>query len=560
MKTIKRHRVLLSILFTTGCIVVFAHWPAFTSPYIVNNDVRQHLYWMQRFSDPELFNNDLLSEYAQHYVPWGVQAIYAAAAPFINPLTFGKILTVLLFAASAGWLFLLTKRLSDETTALLTVCVFCFFGFFLGRISGGLSRAFVFPMMLLYLLFLSQGRLLGASVTLMLQAVLNPYLFLICATTHILFLLHRFFPVINPYHQGHSFDKINAAVRPMRLSRFIAVQLPIAVGVLLMATKHLFFSNPLFGELVGLADMVGHPEYGNLGRYEILPVPSVFFELLRPWVLNLPENIFAISAYTVGVLLMLAICIAGISRSTWQLPSIPLPLFGYFLGASILLHFASKLTLFSLFLPRRYMEFSFTIFYCIVIGILFGSAVKALGIKKFVPLLVTIFMLLAVVRLQGVELDDYTRHQAVYRFLQQTSKSSLVAGHPELMDNVVTFSQRKAYVTYELSHPWAKRYWAIVKSRTFSFFDAYYGEDPETVRAFCRKNGIDFLIVREEDFQQNRIDSGKVYFEPFGSYIRQAAVAGKKFCLLDEHEFPPVFRRDDIRILSVTEKNSKPFL
>ncbi len=73
------------------------------------------------------------------------------------------------------------------------------------------------------------------------------------------------------------------------------------------------------------------------------------------------------------------------------------------------------------------------------------------------------------------------------------------------MDNVITFSRRKAFLTYELSHTWYVSYWNVIKKRTFDFFRAYYAEDPNEIHIFCRKNGINFLVVRDSDFSAENL-------------------------------------------------------
>lgn len=69
---------LLCILCGALIFFLIAHWPSLTNPYVIDDDVRQQIFWMQQWNDPELFQNDILTGYARNYVPWGVQAIYYA--------------------------------------------------------------------------------------------------------------------------------------------------------------------------------------------------------------------------------------------------------------------------------------------------------------------------------------------------------------------------------------------------------------------------------------------------------------------------------------------------
>jgi hypothetical protein len=70
----------LTVALISGLIFVVAHFQALTNPLIINDDVRQQLYWMQQWQDPALFRGDFLTGYARHYVPWGVKGLYWAAS------------------------------------------------------------------------------------------------------------------------------------------------------------------------------------------------------------------------------------------------------------------------------------------------------------------------------------------------------------------------------------------------------------------------------------------------------------------------------------------------
>jgi len=56
----------------SGIIFVFAHFPALTRYWVINDDVRQQIFWMQRWRDAQLFPGDLLTDYARAYVTWEI--------------------------------------------------------------------------------------------------------------------------------------------------------------------------------------------------------------------------------------------------------------------------------------------------------------------------------------------------------------------------------------------------------------------------------------------------------------------------------------------------------
>ncbi|MBM3298770.1 MAG: hypothetical protein FJY85_02305 [Deltaproteobacteria bacterium] len=49
------------ILVAASCVFAFAHKDAFTNAYAISDDVRQQVYWMQGWSDPELYQDALLT-------------------------------------------------------------------------------------------------------------------------------------------------------------------------------------------------------------------------------------------------------------------------------------------------------------------------------------------------------------------------------------------------------------------------------------------------------------------------------------------------------------------
>ncbi|HTY25716.1 MAG TPA: hypothetical protein VMC85_21480, partial [Desulfomonilaceae bacterium] len=208
--------------------------------------------------------------------------------------------------------------------------------------------------------------------------------------------------------------------------------------------------------------------------------------------------------------------------------------------------------IFKLFVPRRYVELSLNVFYCVGVGLCIRAALVKLVPRRIVfPAISTLFIVLGAINMYHVELGDYSRQAALYQFVQTTPKTSLMAGPPDLMDDVLTFGRRKAFVTYKLSHTWYTRYWAVIKKRTFDLFTAYYAEDPEQVRKFCRDNGIDYLIVRDEDFTPTYVKKDRIHFEPFDSYIRNLVKSRSHFALLDRKAFAPIYEKDGIRVIKM---------
>ncbi len=518
-------------------IFVFVHWAAFTNPFVINDDVRQQIFWMQQWQDPELFPHDLLTDYARHYVPWGVKGLYWLASAIISPILFSKILTGVLFVCLSVCLFLIGAEILDRRLAWITVAVFWLMPFFLHTISGGLARSFAFPLLAWFWLAWLRKSPWGMGGALSCQALFIPYVVPISAGSALL--------ALGVSHLG----KGVAPPFPRRLSHFACLAL--ALGLVFLFNYHL--TSQGFGPLVSAADLANRPEFTRVGRFPIVPVPSVFWELVRPFEFIAP---FRESGPVAGGLVCAAvICMAilGWRRLDWRelLPRLQPALH---LGlASLACYVAARLFFLKLFVPDRYLIYTLNLFYCVALALGFYGLMKDRQMTRGLALgLLAVVVALSGWRLQGVGLYDYSEFKPLYAALSQTSKDALIAGHPNLMDNIPTLARRPAFVTTELAHPWSKGYWEKLRPRLEELFAAYYTGDPRAVRAFCRKWGISYLVVDRRHFTPEFL-AVKPFFAPFDAYIRSLAKAGHPFAVLSRDAFPAREINEHLRLLDMLQ-------
>jgi len=567
----------LYITATALAVYVIAHWHAFVSPYVINDDVRQQIFWMQKWSEPGIYPHDYLAGYASNYVSWGVIAIYRVASGLMNPVQFTKVVTGFLFILSAILIYRLALVFRDDVAALLAVAVYFLFGSFLGNMSGGLPRAFAFPLLLGYLCLIAESRLLAASLIIMLQSLFLPYIFLLCLATHLLYLAHlsvksvlqhrarlcekepgrkypapsRMEPLGSCIHDRAALGLKPEADAAPSFGKLILSVIPLAAGVCIMLLKYVVLNSPAFGSLVGIQEIAGKVEYTAAGRYEILR--PFYLELIEHWSFILPFHEWGPVFGWFSAAAMLAVGVFAMAKTTkksvhWA----GFRVFGYLMAASFTLYVLAFCLPLKLFVPSRYIESSLTILYCLAFALCLRIVIDSLNLTRFVfPALFLLLAFLGAVRLHNVELYDYSAGAPLYCFLSTTPLDATIAGHPEVMDNVVTFSRRKAFVTYKLSHAWIEPYWSVIKARSFDFFRAYYSDNAEEIRAFCKRNGIGYIVVRDEDFSEERLKKGKVYFEPFGTFISELTHSRSGFALLDDGLFPSVFRMQGIRVVKI---------
>jgi hypothetical protein len=74
----KPFELILTATFSLFVYVIAQH-EALSNPYAINDDVRQQIYWMQKWQDPSIYGSNQLNDYSRQYVPCGVKAIYRLA-------------------------------------------------------------------------------------------------------------------------------------------------------------------------------------------------------------------------------------------------------------------------------------------------------------------------------------------------------------------------------------------------------------------------------------------------------------------------------------------------
>lgn len=527
-------------------VFLLAHGHALGNPWLINDDTRQQLFWMWRWIDPGLLPPDLLTDYARHYVPWGVQGVYRLGVLVADPVTVGKVLSGALFALLSGTLFVLGRRLGGgggqgRPLGWAMVCVCWLMPFFLHNISGGLARSFAAPLVALFWLAFTARNGRALAVILTAQALFIPYIFVLCGG-------------------ACGLDWLWSMLRRERPA-FPATRRHWAItgGLCLVVLGwHWTMHSAGYGPIAALADMAGNPEYGPRGRYQILPVKTV----LQALVVDPFERIglFHEGGTWAGVasLVLLGCAVAvGALRARW-LPVLGRLRAALFLSlASLGLFFAARLLLLRLFVPQRYVQYTVNLLYVLLFAMCLLGLVRLLADRwpllrgRFAgAALVVLCLLLGGWRLHGQALYDYSSDRPVVAAVEEVLPADgLVAGHPALMDNVLALARRPVLASYELAHPWSLGLWRAVKPRLTDLFDALYATDPEDVRLLAEKYGVTHLVLRER-YYDPRFMSEEPFFEPFGEQVRRK-VGNGPFVLQDEGRYPSVAEGRGWRIVEI---------
>ena len=152
---LRRFWLIISLFFAAlySCLGLLQ---AFRGEYIVQDDVRQHVFWMWRFVDPDLLVNDLITDYFESVAPAGYHALNRVMAALgIHPLLFCKILPPILGFILTIYGFLLCLEIMPiPAIAFVSTVIFNQSLWMEGDLGSGTPRAFIFPLLLPFLYYL----------------------------------------------------------------------------------------------------------------------------------------------------------------------------------------------------------------------------------------------------------------------------------------------------------------------------------------------------------------------------------------------------------------------
>lgn len=509
-----------------------SHFAFLSDPHIVQNDVRQQIYWMEQYRDSGLFQDHLLTEYARLYVPPGVKALYRFFSPVISPLYLTKIVPGPEYIMMAVCLFLIGLEYGGRRLGWACVAVFWISPFFISSMGGGLARSFGPPLLcLLWLAWLrGWGWLAGASLVFM--ALCIPYIFVLSA------------------------GALGLAWLTIPLSRFTRLKErrpPFPAGflhwaVLLACAGLVFYLNHQltkagFGPWVSASEAARMPELGSGGRLEVFPIHSLPWELtIGAWARIAPFR--ELDPWGGGIVcgLMILAALAGLwkergyrraGESGYRFGANLEPVF--FLGlAGAVLHTVATILAFRLFMPDRFVIYQLHLFYVLALAMAALSLVRPWLEKPRWPVaLLALALVVGLARSYHQGLNDYRKLIPVYQAVRALPKEARLAGHPSTMDNVQTFGQRPVLINYEQAHPWSKGLWKEEDRRLRDLFAAYYSPAPEPIRDFCRRYRLTHLVVEENKYEPRFMERGG-FFAPYDQLIRNLAGPARGFALLRE--------------------------
>ncbi|AKG20602.1 hypothetical protein [Calothrix sp. 336/3] len=484
--------LILSLLFTLFYSTLGLQ-KAFSSEYVVQDDAREYVFWMQRFLDSELFPQDLIANYFQSITPLGYATLYKVIAAWgMSPLLFSKILPVFLSIIITIYSFQLSIKIFPIPLAgFLSTLLLNQSLWFKYDVISGTPRAFIYPLFLAFIYYLLQRSWVYIAFIMLIAGLFYPLLLFIILGT----LCWR---LGSNYRQNY------------RLLGFFLM-----LGCLILLPYALSTSE--FAPVVTYTQAKLMPEHWTEGRHPFfdsnalkfwlfgqhsgifppLMPPIIWLGLLLPWMRQKPSQFPLLAA------------IKPETKILYQL-----------LIVSLFLFLAAHIFFLKLFFPTRYTIHTFRIIMSLSGGIVltvlldnftrfFAREMRRRGKLHRFSILGIVGICLIFVLFVSPHLfkyfpkTDYRRGEnpELYKFLQQQPKDSLIATLADEADNLPTFTQRPILVGREYALPFHLGYYSQIRQRVIDLINATYHPNLTVVQDFIQKYQVKFWLLESGNFQ-----------------------------------------------------------
>jgi hypothetical protein len=503
-----RSRVIFWLSLSMVFAVVYAGMAlhrAFESSGVIQDDARQHIFWMQRFIDPELFPNDLIADYFQAVAPLGYTILYQIANFLgIHPLVFCRIVPSILGIISTPFAF----GISIE---ILPVPVAGFVGALLMNqiiwlkddVASGTPRAFIYPIFLAFIYYVLRSNIWGIAISIGLTGLFYPQYVFVGLSILILRLL--------TWKEG----RLRFYAHPRDLKIF---GISFAVAFVVMVIYAL--QSIEFGPAMNRAEALQSVEFFENGRN-----PFFSENIFDFWFNSRRSGMFPKSLFTPATqCLALLFPVLFLFRPAFPLLDRIKPgiwvMFQLFVS-SVMMFLLAHAFLFKLHLPNRYTGISLRIVVAVITIVAFTVILDALlnwievkgqvksEKKEVIPRKVQKIVAGGLIGVMTISLLFYPSfvpffplvkyEQAdrpeLYEFFQQQPKDALTASLSGEINQLPTFAQRSILMGREYAISYHTGYYQQVNQRTTDLIKAHYSQNLEELQTFIQKYGIDLFLI-----------------------------------------------------------------
>jgi hypothetical protein len=468
-------------------------------PYIIQDDARQHIVWLQRLIDPQLFPDDIIADYYRAIAPIGFTAVYALFAKLgIEPQIFAKILPLFLGLITSIYGFkLFLKILPAPPAALICTLLLNQTIWLKDDVISASPRAFLYPLFAAFLYYLVKRSTLPCLITIQLQGFLFPQI----AFVYLGILTVRLF---------RWRDRAIRFSRERQDYQVWGWGMAIALAVILPFSYHL----SELGATFTVEQMKVMPEFGTQGRTRYFGVSLFDFVMNGSSGIRPPLLPFVI--WTSLGLPFIWRSRLPVARSVTDKIGVLIQILIASFGLFLLAHFLFP----RLYYPNRYTYHSLRFVMPIAAGIVLFARLQSgqqwlaqrLSVNKgtltlkeslltsLAGLFITIVVLIPATPalVFAVESWNVGHHPAIYEFLATQPKDTLIASLDDEADNIPAFTGRSVLVSGEFAFAFHVNYYNEMKNRAAATLKAQYSPNLKEIEKFAVRYGVDFFLVHKD--------------------------------------------------------------
>ncbi len=503
---------------------------AFGGDYVVQDDARQYVFWMQRFLQPDLFPNDVIADYFQSVSPIGYVSLYRAAAAIgIHPFLLNKLLPLALSLSTAGLCFVLTLQMIPlPATGFVASLLLSQTLWMKDDLVSASPRSFVYPFFLAFLVVLCRYRVWSVASTQQHDARRSPLGRHLLLGLGAIALLGTFYPqyllmaagllVLSLVH----WNRGKIQVSQLASDYWFAGSQLVLIGLLL---AYFALDSSAYGPIVTAAQARMMPEFWPKGR-------NFFFNENLAWFYGVGDR----SGYLhVGLVRPATLALSVFFPLLWLRPTgFPVLrqltphswlLLRLWITATVLFGLAHAL-LFQLHLPARYTDHSLRLITAIAAAIFLTAvfdAVMRISWRSPTPnyppslrhpwlawgttLLITALLIAYPAVVNDFPLTKYKTGNTpkIYEFFQQQPRGTLVASVVEEVNNLPVFAQTSILIGREYGIPYHVGYYSEFRHRALALISAQYTPSLTQLQGFIQAYGIDFWLVDQDAFSADYI-------------------------------------------------------
>ncbi len=471
---------------------------AFEGPYGIQDDARQHVFWMWRYVDPMMFPDDLMADYFQSVAPIGYKALYRFGSLIgINPFLFNKLLPPFICLAGTVYTFYLALAIipvplvAFVNTVILNQSLWMW-----DEVASGTPKGFSVLLVIVFLVYVARRNIWGCAIAIALQGFFYPHLVFISV---VVLALRVVWPTTNKNDKKHHL-------------KFLIVGGAIAILVLL---PYALETSP-YGPVVSLEQAKTMAEFQAGGR-------NAFFrdKWWKFWLFSSRSGFFPPVAPTTTALSLL------LPLMLWFRPPLlkkitPNGVLIVQIGlAGILMFLASHATLFWLHLPSRYSRHGIKVIVALAAAMVLITWLDS-GLRRLYKAPYSLWkQITALAIIAGITITTVgyplflnsflnvvyvkSNRTALYEYINQQPQDIRIASLANEAENIPAFTGRSVLLSRGHSIAYHQEYYRQIRERTLDLIQAQYSPDRSVLQSVIDKYDIDFWLVDENSFNLNTL-------------------------------------------------------